>query len=196
MRSILIGFVGKARSGKDKAAEISSSLLYSNGLDTDIVGFADELKYQCNELFRCFLPEDLDFDFYDDEIKTYEVFPGVTGGAIMQQHGEFMRSIYKDYWVDKLAAAIESQQPEVALIKDVRHLNEADWVRNNGGILIKTTRVAADILGRDPNHISETALDGIDCHYLLDNTGPLENTSAQLENILRDATGIMPWRAA
>ena len=111
-----------------------------------------------------------------EEIKYY--FPGVTlhkpgfmtAREVMQILGtEVCRKIYGDCHVNATIGQIKIHAPEVALIRDVRFVNEVEGTQNNGGYVVR--------LLRDPNegkdkHESETALDDY----------PLENYFAVVDN--------------
>jgi hypothetical protein len=46
--------------------------------------------------------------------------------------GEYRRSADPLYWVNKLAKRIEDEKPEIALVSDVRYLNEFSWIQEHG----------------------------------------------------------------
>jgi hypothetical protein len=73
--------------------------------------------------------------------------------------GEYRRSQDRKYWVKRLAERIQTDAPEVALISDMRYPNEAQWVKEVGGFIVRVRR-----LGFTPvnEHISETAFDGME----------------------------------
>lgn len=69
-----------------------------------------------------------------------------------------------DIWVKTLYYKIKDRHPAIAVIPDVRFPNEADFVKQMGGVLIKVSRLNPDgtqfvTTDRDPNHPSEIALD-------------------------------------
>jgi hypothetical protein len=91
---------------------------------------------------------------------------GRTIGEILQILGtEALRDNFdKDVWVKALfesSAKDAFEHGHILIISDVRFVNEADYVINNGGILI---RLEGDPMSvrlnskRDVNHVSETAL--------------------------------------
>lgn len=109
-------------------------------------------------------------------LNTYIPFPAIddTNSPIFNEveedlQGEFgisMSSIKKIYpiWV----------------ITDVRYPNEAEAIKNLGGVLIRIDRNT----GFTDNHISETALDNYDgWDYVIDNNGTLENLFNQVKEI-------------
>jgi hypothetical protein len=85
----------------------------------------------------------------------------------MQELGSFYRKIDSDFWVHKLDETIKESGMENVIITDVRHVNECDYVKNNG-YLIKLKRYfnneeEAKIHGM--SHESETALDDLSGGY-------------------------------
>jgi len=77
--------------------------------------------------------------------------------------GREQRDKNVDFWVEKLMTQIDFDSPEVALIPNLRYLNEAEAVRNAGGYVVRCTRLNADgstfiSEDRPPNDPSETTL--------------------------------------
>jgi hypothetical protein len=92
---------------------------------------------------------------------------------LLQNYGtEFARKQDCDYWVDAVAERIAEDQPEIAIITDVRFPNEAAYVKENGGYTVDVVRRLEDGTqyldpGRDPKHPSETALDDYNFDYII-----------------------------
>jgi len=81
----------------------------------------------------------------------------VSGRQILQIFGtEICRKIFHDVWVNACLTKVRSEQPELAIITDVRFPNELDGIKKAGGRVIRFTR--APFAGQD-EHESETALD-------------------------------------
>ena len=73
---------------------------------------------------------------------------------------------------------------ENSIITDVRFLNEANAIKERGGILIKIERDN----GTESTHISETALDSYDIDtfdYTINNNGTLEDLAKKVNAILK-----------
>lgn len=67
-----------------------------------------------------------------------------------------------DYWVKRLQQWT-SQNSDDVVITDVRYPNEAEWIREHGGLLWRVDRdEPLEDIARDPDHISERALDDWD----------------------------------
>lgn len=138
---IVVGFGHKARQGKDHLARSVHRWLEQGKVKVCTLALADELKSMARTLGM------------------------VSKNPVMLQHlGMAMRAHDPAYWITRLAIRVEELLPDVLLIPDVRFRNEAEWVKNQGGRLVKVTRlINADIYtagDRDPYHPSETDLDG------------------------------------
>lgn len=80
--------------------------------------------------------------------------------AMLQHYGtEYRRASDPDYWVKRFAEELVYRSPDVALVTDVRFPNEADFIKAQGGVLVKVTRTTPPDVAV-PEHESERALDG------------------------------------
>ena len=166
---MLIGISGKAGSGKDQMADF-----LMNVFDTEYNKkfikkcFADDLKSMCKEHFG------LDYDqMYGNkkEVEDTRFMKYTMGGdpeysvfwtprEIMQSFGEFYRSLDCDFWVRKLNTSLVLSKVdgyEDVIIPDVRHINEAEYIKKEGGFLIRINRKVDGI--HNSEHISEIGLD-------------------------------------
>lgn len=155
-RPLVIGFGAKARSGKNSAADAIKAYAVQNGfVKVEIVSFADELRRMAVE------------------------FCGMTrkDPPLLQRLGVHMRNFEPDFWVNLLAAKVGTLRPELILIPDLRFQNEAAWIKSQNGYCVEIIRFNADktrlvAQDRDPNHISEVALDSYAWDYSV-SAGPL-----------------------
>jgi hypothetical protein len=76
----------------------------------------------------------------------------------LQWYGsDFRRAVNPSYWLDRVAARIAEEKPEIALLSDVRFPNEMLWAKKYGEV-IRVDRPSV----KSPNaHISEEALANI-----------------------------------
>jgi hypothetical protein len=82
-----------------------------------------------------------------------------TGREIMQEYGQFFRTIDNDFWVKHLINLIDDKEYVNVIITDGRHKNEIDAVCDrDGGYHIRVERDIKDNI-HNQQHISETALD-------------------------------------
>lgn len=139
MDKVFIGIGYKARQGKN---EVASAIQQAFPRDVTVLGFADALKVYCR------------------------VQHGMTtkDAPLLQRVGEEMRQKDPNFWVNILRWTATDRDERYILIPDLRHHNEVEFCKASG-VVIEVCRwipgsgrfVAQD---RDPNHISETALDG------------------------------------
>lgn len=184
-QSLIVAFGYKARSGKDTAV---SHLVetYKDKYDVRRYAFADQVKVECYDLLNNwraafwslptpfnFLtmphPVELSLEPATLEQKVAWVNKNRSGdlGRMLQYFAtDYRRRQQPFYWVQSLASRIAKDNPQVALISDMRFKNEYYWVASNGGYTVKTTRVGYQLDdGRDPNHPSENDLNDIKFHF-------------------------------
>lgn len=114
--------------------------------------------------------------------------PGLmTARELMQYIGtEIFRKIYGNIWVDALIRKINQEQPDLALVCDVRFPNEVEGIQVAGGKVIRLTRC----INPEAAHDSEIALDKnnfdwtkFDC--IIDNANlDIEKTNSYIYNQL------------
>lgn len=168
---MIIGISGKARSGKDTFAEMLAAALNKESYPPYVMmAFANELKLRCQAAF------DLTWEqlWGDDKevpderyVKTPRTtLTGVgelpivywTAREIMQNYGAFYRTIDNEFWVKNLFKVIEEKEYTNVIITDVRYINEADYIINNGGYVIRVDRENKDTVHNE-QHPSEIELD-------------------------------------
>ena len=125
-----IGFHGKARVGKDYAADLVCAV-DPGGFRK--ISFADPIRTFADAFFgqgwRTWK------DGGSDRLESYW---GMTPRLFMQTAGEKIRAINQLAFVQSARhRARESQR--VCVYHDVRHINEADMIRDEGGIVVGIT---------------------------------------------------------
>lgn len=184
---MIIGISGKAQAGKDTIAGMLQVLLTNPHITWDmynsdicyawdhfIVHYADLLKEVSQEMLD--MPFD---DFNNQEVKQqYIDWLGMTVREFLQKLGTAVRKeIDPDFWVKALFNTYHNGN---VIIADVRFPNEAEAIKERGGILIRIERPGAGA----GNHISETALDNYDkFDYIVNNDGTLEDLFKRISNI-------------
>lgn len=164
----VIGIGHKARQGKDTVASMIQDRL---GSKAERLPFAEDLYAVARIMF------------------------GMTkkDPTLLQLLGtEIFRRKSPDIWVESVYHKLMDRKPKVAIITDVRFPNEAEFVQQMGGSLIKVERTAPDgTPHRDPTrsetHPSESSLNefkGWD-FKILNVSGEPERLVDQVENILR-----------
>lgn len=153
----MIGINGKKQSGKSTLAEyLRKEINKHTDKEAIIFSFADALKEMCYEYF--FMPvwgEILPHRFDQESFKKRKHPCGKTVREILQIVGTACRDVWPDIWIENLCNPISwFEKDTIIIVPDVRFPNEADYIRKEGGKLIRLTRSPF----RD-KHISETALD-------------------------------------
>ena len=183
---LVIGLGNKARQGKNCVANYMQELDPS----VQIYSFADELKLYCKAHHEELLPQweaaysNVPINFpKDDPIYGYT--------QILQWYGtDVARKQNPNVWVEALDKRLETEKPQIAVISDVRFRNEAEYVKSKGGYLVQVIRLNKDGSqyldpGRDPNHISETALDDYEGWAFL-----IEIHDGDLRDLKRKSIGV------
>jgi hypothetical protein len=152
--SVLIGISGKACSGKDTVAKAIIAA-YSDKYDIRKYAFADSLKEEIKgrEVELC-LRYGIRVLYNEDGTLAEKQSP------LLQYWGtDFRRGQDPHYWVKKLAYKLDLENPQIALISDVRFRSEAAWIIDRGGYIIRVERANYVDLSRSAIHISEVDMD-------------------------------------
>jgi len=196
----VLGISGHARSGKNTFADFLVEEFLLNGRYFHQIAFADELKRLCMSMFG--LEQDQlwgnkkehpDLRFVKGSHYGLSSNPSEywTPREIMQEVGSFFRKIDYDFWVKVVDKSLKQQASNGSgrsdwIITDVRHLNEAWYVKENG-FLINIVRPDADEI-HGMTHESETALDEYkDYDLVITNSGKLED----LQKAAKDAVNLI-----
>ncbi len=180
IQSLIFGYGFKARSGKDTAVDF---ILKERGQLYDIkrFSFASELKREVNQaalacggMDRLFirpqeylqengnfleLPEHVIFD-PKPPMDDPECGLGKQRLFLQWYGGEFRRGANPQYWINKVAQRIADERPEIALISDVRYMNEVSFVQQYGEAIKINRPGLPQLIGAAAQHSSETELAG------------------------------------
>ena len=114
----------------------------------------------------------------------------MTGREVLQYFGsDICRKMYENIWFDACIRRIRKDNPELALISDVRFPNEIKGVQDEGGIVFGLPR---DIVNGEDTHSSEQ-VDLSLCDYLLPE-GDIDTTTKALYKIITE-NRIHPFRS-
>jgi hypothetical protein len=196
IQSLIFGFGHRARSGKDS---VVAAIIADRGHLYDVrrYSFASELKREVNQaalacggMERLFTqPQEYvqengnflelpDWVVYDPEAPMDDPECGLGKQRLFLQWygGEFRRGANPNYWINKLAQKISEEKPEIALVSDVRYLNEILFVQKYGETIKVERPDLPSLKGAAGVHASELALaefDGWDA--VIKNSGTLED---------------------
>lgn len=184
----IVGFSGRARSGKDTAADY---LVEHFGFTK--LAFADPLKQGVNTMLG--LPSRVPDEHKD---RPLPFLPEVTLRQVYQKIGtEGARSLHPDFWVAllvrRMKEILENEGVFQFVISDVRFENEADLIRSLDGMLIRVEREEAKP-PRSPwwkfwevdEHISESGLTPCCTDLVVANNGTLEEFEGKIHRIAMD----------
>lgn len=163
---------GKAGHGKDTLAEILRCELENSGKTVLVTHFADLLKYICSNYFA--------WNGLKDE----------RGRSLLQYVGtDIVRKRNPNYWVNFIVQLISMFKDEwdYVIIPDARFPNELAQIKKKFDLV--HVRVVRGVSGarmtvQQLAHESETALDGIEPDYLVDNTGSFDHLREQARSLL------------
>jgi hypothetical protein len=148
-------------------------------------------KFEDQKFKESFL--DINWNYWkEDADDTYLAKLQVRG--LLQKLGtEVGRNIHPEVWVNALFTDYKIQNPVIGktysdldlpkwIITDVRFPNEAQAIRDRGGIVVRVHREGLDT---SDTHPSETALDNYICDAIIPNFSTIESLSANVKHFLQ-----------
>ena len=168
---MLIGFAGKARSGKDTAGKyLVDKYQFAHYY------FAKPLKEATKIMFG----------LTDEQIKNKEK-PAEPWGRSPRELYQLLgtdiaRNIDVNVWVKGANIFSRNHPDQNIVITDVRFSNEAFWIREQGGIVVY---LQSDTRGIDEHsgHSSENGLQGSDVDIIIQNDGTINALHEKLEEL-------------
>lgn len=184
----IIGLCGKAGTGKDTAALSLSSAMNYHDIDVWTFAIADPMRAALHEMLLS-IPKAS--ELFDREHKERHLtgLPGtdLSPRRLLQEMGDMGRSLHPDFWIALLNLRVQkalSQSPSIAVIvTDIRLVEEADWVRAQGGSIWMLTRDAATPAR---NHTTERSISSITPDVVIDNNGTLPELHKAIRAALAD----------
>jgi hypothetical protein len=154
----------------------------------EIKKYAGKLKTICSVLVGVPLSKWEDKDFKENIIPGWNL----TGREMLQQVGTelFRDRLDSGVWIRSLfsgftpyfkltsAEGMEETQPKW-IITDVRFKNEADAIRERGGIVLNIVRGS-----NSDTHATENSLDGYSFDFTIDNNGTIDELKTKLNAVL------------
>ncbi len=173
----VIAISGKARHGKDTAAEMLREVLEGDGHSVKVMHYGDLVKYVCKTFF--------DWDGKKDN----------AGRTILQHVGtDVVRAKRPNFWVDFIKSILElfGDEWEYVIIADTRFPNEVDAMKDNFDTMhvrVLRTNFTSPLSPEQQAHPSETALDTYDYDYALINDGNLADFRKRIVDLVVELTG-------
>ncbi|MDT8915773.1 hypothetical protein [Amycolatopsis sp. PS_44_ISF1] len=193
MATLVIGVTGKKRAGKDTFAR---RLIEHHGFTR--VAFADALKAVMSELDPV-IPVHLDETgvvwgpgsearWGTTRLKSLVTEVGWEKAKevrevrrLLQAHGDAIRRhTDPDIWVNAVRQQV-GNTPGPVVLTDVRYPNEAEFITENAGRLVRVVR-GGQLL--DDNHITETALDKWPVNAQVGNDGAVSALHAKADELV------------
>ena len=168
----LIGLTGRARSGKDTVAHhLNENNSYSS------YAFAQPMKQACKIMFN-WSEQHVNGDLKEVVDPLFGISPRVA----MQRLGtEFGReTINKSMWLLRAQTEIDSKLNLV--ITDVRFNNEAELIKENGGIVIEIRRNDREAVSE---HKSENGIDESLVDFVVENNGTIACLYDRIDTIVK-----------
>jgi hypothetical protein len=178
---MLIGLTGFARTGKDTVADFMvedyefTKFSFADPMREALVRLDPYITVGGNYVT---LSQVLD-KFSWDELKALS--PDIR--PLLQKLGtEVGRSLFgENFWVNIALESVEKAGVENAVFADVRFKNEAQAIKDAGGILIRISRPG---FGPANNHISETEMVDYPVDYHINNSADLAKLSSKVSVLL------------
>lgn len=175
----LIGITGKARSGKDTIAKY----LWQEH-DFVRISLAYPLKQAARIIFN------LSYDqAFCDELKE-EVIPywGLSPRQMFQKLGTdavlctFGQMTWVKHWLQTYSTLSETDH---VVVPDIRKDFEAEALLKLGGIIIEVRR-GTGLAGETGKHTSESGLETVIPHYVIDNHGTVDELCRMVDSIMKE----------
>ena len=170
--TLLIGIMGKARSGKDTAADA-----LQREFNLHRYAFADPLKDMLEVVFG-------DKFRHGDREQPIE-WLGKSPSQLMQTlgtewgrdlvHPDIWQLLAHQRWLEKQAAG------QGMVVSDVRFPNEANWIQEQGGLIIEVVRPGVEGVN---HHVSENALEDVGLREVVVNDGSKESLEQEVVDIV------------
>jgi len=184
----IIGFTGRKGSGKNTLASMVGHKLFVRKPPTVVgyLSFAAPLKAMVEALLKHAMAYPLDVEAWKRRESEYPI-KGVDKNVrqMLQTLGtEWGRScIDKDLWVKVAASMVERESHvDVWLVTDVRFDNEAEWIKQQGGIIVKLLR---DETEAHDGHMSEAGVAQELIDVVVPNNGGFDELRAHVDPILK-----------
>lgn len=183
---MVIGITGHARAGKDTVADY---LVDCYGFRK--IAFADRLKQVCQIVFG-FTKEDVyehqngtNKDTWMERIGTTprHVLPYVGTDLFRNEIEKMFPKIGKNVWIEGVKRTMESNTSIPHwILSDVRFQNEVEWIREQGGMVIRIVRSNKK---RQDTHVSETEWEQIKTDVVLTNEGSIDRLYEQVNDVMK-----------
>jgi hypothetical protein len=175
---MLIGLIGKARSGKSTVAAY-----WAEKHGAVILSFALPLKILVYWALLRNPPPGADNPDWEELLWTHRT--PFTRWLLQFIGTDIIRHLDKDFFVDSLIDEYRHDlNSRLSVVTDVRFLNEATAIKNNGGIIVRVVREGhGDLIEAGATHISETELDSYQADFIISASEGVENLKLKADEV-------------
>jgi hypothetical protein len=160
---MLIGITGKLQAGKTTVA----GFIKEKHPFAVLLAFSDLLKEMIFKAGLCTREE-----LWEKKTDFSRLMMQKIGTEIVRDQ------IDQDFWVKKMDELVGSHKGGLIIIHDVRFLNEANFISNRGGVIIRVIRPS---MISTSVHRSETEMSRIKEKIVVFNDGDLESLNDKIE---------------
>ena len=174
----IVGIAGYARTGKDTFGSILIKELKNAGLSAKKLSLAFELKSALDS----FLTQKFDISAFTEDPKEKNFIRPL----LICYGTDLMRKKDPKYWIKKLQKTIDINNNHgiISVVSDIRFVNEADWLKDNGGILTHLKRDG--IVPADKNEERNDTLLREVSDFPIDWKSFTEQQTSEKENIVKN----------
>tara|TARA_Y100000361_G_C11120382_1_gene322864 strand:+ start:73 stop:636 length:564 start_codon:yes stop_codon:yes gene_type:complete len=174
----IVGIAGYARTGKDTFGSILIKELKNAGLSAKKLSLAFELKSDLDS----FLIQKFDISAFTEDPKEKNFIRPL----LICYGTDLMRKKDPKYWIKKLQKTIDINNNHgiISVVPDIRFVNEADWLKDNGGILAHLKRDG--IVPADKNEERNDSLLREASDFAIDWKSFTEQQDSEKENIVKN----------
>lgn len=185
---MIYAFTGKKQSGKTTASTYLCAKVHNPLRINFKDALLDEIEQKFPDLIKAMIDtmDRTDYDGWGWDIKRlFREKPPLMRGLLMNYGTDVRRQDNQNYWIDKYKEKV-ALEDKIIITDDVRFLNEAETVKELGGIIIRIER--EDQL-TDSTHVSETEMDEIFADYTISvKTGEHDKIYSFLDYVISQHT--------
>lgn len=179
-KPLIVAITGEKRHGKSTAAKA----FHEDGFHN--VNFADPIRIIAKIIFGL-----TDDELDRDDLKEVPLtrFPFISPREVMQKIGtDLFREWIPMTWVMAAERTIIEQRLPYVVIGDLRFPDEAEWVRSNGGVVVKVYNPNKPS-GTD-QHISEAGQSRVIPDYTLRNDGAIDDLRLKVADLASELVNL------
>ena len=190
---MLIGIIGPKGSGKSTLAniiqqkynfELMSFASVVKDISSIIFGYDRELLEGETKESRIWR-ETIDKDW--SKLLNKDITPRITLQIIGTEFGR--KILGQNIWIEVLKNKISKNKNKNIIISDIRYENEAQFIRDNKGILIRVSKSNLEF-NLSETHSSEMELYNIKEDHSIENNGTIEQLEQQIINLFNNNISI------